>query len=427
MKSLPIHLNKIVKVVFILIVIITILFILNHLTLNRSDSESTINKPLDYIVLGPNEPVRIGIIQDLSGGASVFGHVQLNTIKLALKERDYRILNREVEIQIEDEKCSSEGGKISAQKLVTDSSIIGIIGTTCSEAAAAASKVISEAGYVMISGINSASSLTSTYGKRGKDWNLGYFRTSSNDGFRGKTAAQFVYNKLGIKKVATIDDGDRYTKGAVDIFRVEYERLGGTIVVSRRVDKGDTDMKPVLTSIANSDAELLYFPLYFNEGYRILSQIRHMPSLSNIELLTGSTMLLDSSITSFKNSGVGVYFTDSVVPEGVHNQKLFNSYFDMYKTEPDRGYASAYDAINILLDAIEGVARTDNRGKTYIRRGEIRDYLFNIRGYSGATGTLSCSEYGDFGLTKFSIIELLEYNLENDDYITSTVYRYTPK
>jgi len=72
---------------------------------------------------------------------------------------------------------------------------------------------MSNAGLVMVSGANSGPSLTSIGGEQGDDWYPGYFRTMLNDVNRGRIAAVYVYEELGISKVATINDGDAYTSG----------------------------------------------------------------------------------------------------------------------------------------------------------------------------------------------------------------------
>ncbi|MED5437990.1 MAG: ABC transporter substrate-binding protein, partial [Actinomycetota bacterium] len=53
-----------------------------------------------------------------------------------------------------DDLCSADGGQAAAQTIVADEQVVGVIGTSCSGAAAAAAPLISEAGMVMISPSN---------------------------------------------------------------------------------------------------------------------------------------------------------------------------------------------------------------------------------------------------------------------------------
>ncbi|MDQ7030407.1 MAG: ABC transporter substrate-binding protein [Ardenticatenia bacterium] len=133
--------------------------------------------------------------------------------------------------------ASAEGGTTGAQKIVSDPKIIGIIGTSCSGAAVPASQIMSEAGLVMISGSNTSPFLTSLGGEKGNAWQPGYFRTAHNDEVQGAAAANFAYNELGVRKAASIHDGDPYTQGLAMVFNQVFEELGGEIVLATAVNK----------------------------------------------------------------------------------------------------------------------------------------------------------------------------------------------
>ena len=71
-------------------------------------------------------------------------------------------------------------------------------------------------------------------------------------------------------------------------------------------------------------------------------------------------------------------------------------YLEMFGTEPiSIFHAHAYDAIGLLLTAIEGVAVVDADGTLHIGRQALRDFLYSVVDYPGLTGSLTCSEYGD--------------------------------
>src|SRR5699024_4066391 len=62
-------------------------------------------------------------------------------------------------------------------------------------------------------------------------------------------------------------------------------------------------------------------------------------------------------------------------------------------------HAHAFDAYNILADAIEEVY-FDDGVTTYIPRSALRDAVLGTSGYEGITGTLSCDENGDCAIAK---------------------------
>ena len=103
--------------------------------------------------------------------------------------------------------------------IVADDAVVGVVGTSCSGAAAAAAPLISEANMVMISGSNTSPSLTSDLAcTAGENYYPGYYRTAHNDLYQGAAMAAFVYNDLGMTTAAAIHDGDPYTEGLASAF-----------------------------------------------------------------------------------------------------------------------------------------------------------------------------------------------------------------
>ena len=60
-----------------------------------------------------------------------------------------------------DSLCTAEGGRAAAEAVIGDPRVVGVIGTSCSVAATAASPLLSEAGLVMVAPSTTSPSLTS--------------------------------------------------------------------------------------------------------------------------------------------------------------------------------------------------------------------------------------------------------------------------
>jgi branched-chain amino acid transport system substrate-binding protein len=76
-------------------------------------------------------------------------------------------------------------------------------------------------------------------------------RTAHNDNVQGRVMAEFAFNELGLTKAATIHDGSPYAEQLQQVFADTFVELGGEITAQEAVNVGDTDMRPVLTSIAD--------------------------------------------------------------------------------------------------------------------------------------------------------------------------------
>jgi branched-chain amino acid transport system substrate-binding protein len=377
--------------------------------------------------IAPGDPIKIGVLQVQSGDLEPFGLSNLRSIELAMGDRGGELLGHPIELQREDSLCSKEGGATAASKTAADPQIVGIIGPTCSGAAATAMKVVSEAGLVMISGSSSAPSLTSVGRERGSNWQPGFLRTAQNDALSGRAAASFAFQKLGVRRAATIDDGDPYTQGLSATFEQVFTELGGEVVLAAVVNKGDTNMRPVLTAVARSGAELVFFPVFRMEGDYIVLQAREMEGMEHITLMSAEGLYLAAFIEAVGEAGAGLHLVIPARPEGPAHDAFVARYETTYGEEPTvTYYAHTYDAVNLLLNAVEAVAVQEEDGTLHIGRQALRDALYATSDYQGLTGSLTCDEYGDCGVARFQVTRLDDPAAGLEGLAANVVYTYPP-
>lgn len=375
-----------------------------------------------------DEPIRIGVLQALSGKVATLGKEQVRGIELALDARGGMVCGHPVYFQVEDTGCTSEGGANAVLKIIANPQNIAILGTTCSGAAATASKAMSGAGLTMVSGNNSAPFLTSIGDKKAPNWYKGYFRTAPNEENSGKAAAIFAYKKLGIRKAATINDCDIYTTGLTDGFNKAFSELGGKIVLDTSVSKGEKRMAPVLQAVLNAKAELLFFPLFHDEGSAILLQARKMKAFEQIVLMSDGALINSSFLSEVGEKGKGLYFVGPSTPTGPEIDLLEKKYIDKYKMNPSVFYyLKAFDAANILFSAIESIAVADEDGALHIGRENLRQAMFATRKHQGISGELDCDEFGDCGFPAFDVIQLENVEAGLAGLISNVKYKYQPQ
>jgi branched-chain amino acid transport system substrate-binding protein len=265
-------------------------------------------------------------------------------------------------------------------------------------------------------------------GERGPDWQPGFLRTAQNDALSGRAAAAFAFQVLGVTKAATVNDGDPYTQGLADVFEQAFTELGGEVVLATGVNKGDTDMRPVLTAVAASGAGLVYFPVFQPEGDYIVLQAREMEELENVTLMSAEGLYLNTFVEAVGEAGVGMYFVAPARPEGPAYEALTSKYQAKYGESPNTTpyYAHTYDAANVLLNGIEAVAVQEEDGTLHIGRQALRDALYATSGYQGLTGTLTCDEFGDCGAVRLIVTRLDDPAAGLEGLAANVVYTYTP-
>ncbi len=69
-------------------------------------------------------------------------------------------------------------------------------------------------------------------------------------------------------------------------------------------------------------------------------------------------------------------------------------------------HAHAFDATNVIFDAIEKVALKDAAGNLYIPRSALKDAIFATKDFQGITGALTCNSDGDCANAKISVVQV---------------------
>lgn len=385
--------------------------------------------PLGCVELKAGEPLTIGVIQSLSGKVAPLGQEQLRGLELSLARRGGKVLGHEVRQIVEDSGCQPEGGANAALRIVADPKVAAIFGTTCSGDAATAAEVMSRAGLTMISGNNSAPFLTSIGGKRAPSWQPGYFRTAPNEETSGPAAAEFAFKRLGIRTAVVINDGDIYTSGLTEGFSKRFRELGGEVSLTATVNKNDTNMRPVLEAVAATKAGLLFFPLFQPEGNHVLRQARKMPEMQGVVLMSDGSLIEQSFIDDVKSAAVGMYFVGPTPPKrSTALDKLEGEYRERFKSAPSTFYyLSAYEAAELLFEAMERAAVQAPDGSLRIGREALRTAMLATKDRKSVSGTFSCNEFGDCAKPSFNILRLSDPAKGVEGLKANVLFTYTPE
>ena len=364
------------------------------------------------VVIGPDEPVQIRTL--LSGTGASRAAVEMAVGDFGL------VHGHEVEIGPSvDAMCSREGGHEGADAIADDPRVLGIIGTSCSASAVAASPIVSVAGLVMISPSNTSPALTSDLaGNPGPYYHEGYFRVANNDLYQGQAVAGFAYDELGLRRMVAVHDGDPYTSALARAFRDAFRARGGSVPVVGAIEKGQTDMAEVVRQLANAEPDGIFFPIFSDEAEHFIRQARESVPLANAVFISADGAL-ESEFLALPEAK-GLYFAGS--PSHVWSNRnaatgktvsealaaFETTYGDLAHTT--LYWAHAYDAATLLLSAIERAAVRDDGsfftrlvgladgGTLRVDRSALRGAVRAVSdGFSGLTGTLSCDEFGDCG------------------------------
>ena len=376
-----------------------------------TDAMSPVDDPLGVVEIPAGEPLHIAFWGVLSGADSSLGEDSKQGVEIAIDDIGGTIKGHEIRLTTEDALCTPDGGATAGQKLAADSTIVGLVGSSCSDEAVGGIASITAAGLTTISPSNTRPALTdpnrdATY--------AGYLRTAHSDAFQGKAAAEFVFNELKLTKAATIHDGSTYAEALQGVFVDEFQKLGGTITAQEAVTKETTDMSAVLKTVAASGPEVIYFPVFVAAAGFLSAQIPTVSGLEEVKTMGADGHFSPDYLKAAGNAAVGHYLSSP-------NFGAFGAgYADLLaKREAKFGgtplsvfHAHGYDAANILFAAIEKVAVENADGSLSVPKGALRDAIYATKDFPGITGTLTCTEFGDCGAPVIGVYQITQENVD---------------
>jgi len=350
------------------------------------------------------EPLHIAYSFVLSGADESLGTDTKRGVEMAAEAKG-QVLGHDILVTGEDSLCSAEGGQTAATKLAADPTIVAIVGTNCSSAARAAIPVVCGANIPMISPSNTAIDLTLP--DRPADYNC-YLRTAHSDAVQGAAAARFANEYLKITKAATVHDGSIYAEQLQQQFVDTAKELGIEIVAQEAIQPTDTEMGSMLTRIASTGAEMIYYPIFIAAGGHITNQARQTPGLENTYLMGADGIFSPDFLEAAGPPVLGMYWSSPDFSAfGAGYADFLVKHEEKYGEKPLAPFhAHAYDAANMIFAAVEKVA-VDEGGTLYIGRKALRDALFATTNFTGLTGNLTCSEFGDCADPKIAVYECM--------------------
>lgn len=361
---------------------------------------------LGCVTIAPGEPVHIAYWGVLSGPDSSLGEDSKRGVEIAIDDLGGKFQGHDILLTTEDAGCTPEGGATAATKLAADTSIVGLIGSSCSDETVGGIATLTNAGLTTISPSNTRPVLSDP--ARGPDY-AGYLRTAHSDAFQGKAVAEFAYNYLKVTKAATLHDGSTYAQALQQVFADEFVKLGGTIVAQEAVAKDATDMKPVLTTIAAAGPEFLYYPVFVAVGGYVTAQIRDVAGLETVAIAGSDGIFTADLLKGGGANAKGMYLSSP-------DFSAFTGDYAGFITKHEAKYggstlstfhAHAYDAANILFAALEKAAVVQADGTIYVPRQALRDAIYATKDFAGVTGNLSCSAFGDCGAPVIAVYEIV--------------------
>lgn len=347
------------------------------------------------VVIAPGQTIRIGGSIAFTGPIPDPGKDIAQAAEIAVDDLNEMggVEGFLFELVAEDGACSGDQGTVVGNKFAADPTIVAVTGGTCSGETFGLTPALQEARIPFVSPSATNPAVVSA------ECDI-CNRTALSDALQGVVDADYVFNELGLKKVAAIHDNSDYGKGLAEIFQNHILELGGEVTNFEGVQVGDTDFRAALAKIGANAPEFVFFGGYSTEAALIAQQMKETPGLDGALFMSDDGAYTKQYLDAAGDAAEGTYM--SFVAGATNEDALADftaKYMDKFGVAPDDlgpFHGQSYDSVMVIATAIKAVAVKDG-DNLVIDREELLTAIRGVSGLVGLTGVLSCNAIGECG------------------------------
>jgi branched-chain amino acid transport system substrate-binding protein len=346
---------------------------------------------------GGNKVAKIGVIAPLSGDLSALGKGIQHGVELAVKQANDNktIPGWTLEVAAKDDQATPDVGKNAATALAGDKDVVGVVGTLNSSVSQSVQPVLAAANIVQVSPANTNPTLTqgANFKTAPKRTYPTYFRTCTTDSVQGPFAARYLFQKAGIKSVATVHDKLTYGQGLVETFTEEFKKLGGTVLAAETINPDEEKFDTVISKIKPKGPKAVFYGGQYPQAGPFSQQMK--AAGLNIPLMGGDGIYSTEFIKLAGSTSDGDLATSVGAPtETLPSAKKFVEDYKAAKfAEPYEAYgAYSYDAVNAIINALK-VSLASAKDASSARQATVT--AMSSVSFDGVTGKVAFDQYGD--------------------------------
>jgi len=332
---------------------------------------------------GGAKPLKIGISLPLSGSSLASAGPADKGARLAIK--DFTLPGYTITADVKDHAVNGvhdpQQGAKDMTAFAADPAIVGVVGPFNSSVAKVQIPISNEAGLLQCSPANTNPDLTK--GDAGKQLRakqpdkINYVRVATTDDIQGPAVAQYGFNKLGLKKVAIIDDTETYGKGIADAFAAEWTKLGGQVVGREGAPKGTTDYTAILTKFKDAAPDAVFYGGVTATGGGLVRKQMPQVGLDKLAYLGGDGIQdgpgsVEGSFINIAGAAAANSFSSvAAIAEYPGKADFDAKYKAAYNEEAGAYSASGYACAQILLQAIKTAASKGDVTRESVRAAGV--------------------------------------------------------
>jgi len=204
---------------------------------------------------------------------------------------------------------------------------------------------------------------------------------------RAKVLAEYIYHQRGLRKLAVIYIYNEGGIGGSSAFKAQFTQLGGTIVLEETYAQGASDVRVQLTKIKAANADGVIVGSYPPDTVLVMQQARELQLQQSLFFTTESPQNPEV-LREAGDAANGAVYILAAPAAGEAPERFTRAYEGKFKHKPELFAAEGYDIMRLIAAAIVA-AGPSHSGPS------IRDFLYQVRNYAGASGTITFDQNGD--------------------------------
>jgi branched-chain amino acid transport system substrate-binding protein len=304
------------------------------------------------------EPIKIGILQGLSGAYEIYGKAEVTGFEMGLEyftKGTNQILGRDVKLVVEDTQLKAARAKMLLTKLYSDDKVDLAVGPTSSGVALAVLPVAQEFKKILIVEPAVADSIT------GANWNRYIFRTGRN------SSQDAISNAVAIAKpgvsIACIGQDYAFGRDGIAAYKQAAEKLGAKVVHEEYSDPKGTDftapIQRIIEALKDQPAPKYVWVIWAGKNSPITQLISAGLDKYGIEITTGGNVLAALKMMKPLKGMQGAIYYYYGIPQNPVNDWLVKEHYKRFNEPPDFFTCGGFAAAAAVVEAVTKAGGTD--------------------------------------------------------------------
>lgn len=341
--------------------------------------------------------VSIGAILPLTGDAAAWGAQARDGIDLAVEQFNSNHNDVQVSVDYQDTKANPTEAVSAVNYLIRNKGVPAIIGGMTSATTLAAAPVCKRREVVLLSPVASSPLLTEAGEYFYRIWPPDVFEA----GFTANWLVENGYDSLGVAYL-----NDDFGVPLKNAFREQFEAEGGTVLFEEGYTKDIGDFRPIALKVGEANPDAVYLASHYNDAAQLAR--RFVEQGIEAQMVGTNDLMNDEFLQQAGSAAEGIHFPNREAfnpnEDREKVQRFVRQYSERYGDKPGLVQAQAYDAANLILEAIGQGARTGEEVQASL------DEWMNTA-YEGVTGSIVFDQYGDLKSANFEMMEVEDGNV----------------